>query len=316
MRTGRVECQPETDRGLGNHLNQSAIAIANPQSPILNRQSQFNSIHESIYNRQSNNPQSIAKSPIDESAILPAGTYPLATASNRQMKPAKNPSAWDDAELVGRIRRQDQAAFEVVMRRYNGKLFRVARAILRDDNEAEDALQDAYLDAYRHIDTFRGTAQLGTWLTKIVINHALMRLRKQRRHPVVVPFSEGIGTGMPGDEADIADSTRESPTDAALRRELRAMLERRIDQLPVAFRTVFVMREVEDMTVEETAACLSIPPATVRTRLFRARALLREALARDTDSATLEVFGFAGERCDRIVTTVLQTLQAPDQPAT
>ena len=103
----------------------------------------------------------------------------------------------------------------------------------------------------------------------------------------------------------MADAKAESPTDATMRGEVRRIIERRIDELPVAFRTVFVMREVEDMTVEETAACLSIPAATVRTRLFRARALLREALARDMDSATVEVFGFAGERCDRIVAGVL-----------
>ena len=112
----------------------------------------------------------------------------------------------------------------------------------------------------------------------------------------------------------MADEKSESPTSAALRAEVRRILERRIDELPVAFRTVFVMREVEDMTVEETAACLSIPAATVRTRLFRARALLREALARDMDSATVEVFGFAGERCDRIVAAVLARLVALQPP--
>src|SRR6266849_8204219 len=100
-------------------------------------------------------------------------------------------SVVDDAELVGRIARHDQAAFEILMRRYNGKLFRVARAILKDDAEAEDALQEAYLDAYRHIDEFRGEARLGTWLTRIVINQALMRLRKHRGDRVVVPFEDG-----------------------------------------------------------------------------------------------------------------------------
>ncbi len=108
----------------------------------------------------------------------------------------------------------------------------------------------------------------------------------------------------------MADDSIESPTDATMRAEVRRMLERRIDELPVAFRTVFVMREVEDMSVEETAACLSIPAATVRTRLFRARALLREALARDMDSATVEVVRFRGERCDRIVASVLARVGA------
>ena len=225
--------------------------------------------------------------------------------------PAQKPaSAVDDAELVGRIARHDQAAFEILMRRHNGKLFRVARAILKDDAEAEDALQEAYLDAYHHIDGFRGEARLTTWLTRIVINQALMRLRKQRRDRIVVPFESGRDTEPDRSEADVADEHSESPPAATLRAEIRRALERRIDELPTAFRTVFVMREVEDMTVEETAECLSIPATTVRTRLFRARALLREALARDMDMATVDVFSFAGERCDRIVAGVLARSRA------
>jgi RNA polymerase sigma-70 factor (ECF subfamily) len=229
--------------------------------------------------------------------------------------PTPRPASVDDAELVGRIARHDQAAFEVLMRRYNGKLFRVARAILKDDAEAEDALQEAYLDAYRHIGEFRGQARLGTWLTRIVINQALMRLRKHRRDRVVVPFEDGCATEPERAETDVADERSESPPAATLRAEIRRALERRIDELPMAFRTVFVMREVEDMTVEETAECLSIPSATVRTRLFRARALLREALARDMDMATVDVFSFAGERCDRIVAGVLARALAPGSPA-
>jgi len=229
--------------------------------------------------------------------------------------PTPKPASVDDAELVGRIARHDQAAFEILMRRYNGKLFRVARAILKDDAEAEDALQEAYLDAFRHIDEFRGEARLSTWLTRIVINQALMRLRKHRRDRVVVPFEDGRATEADPVEADMADEHTESPPAATLRAEIRRALERRIDELPMAFRTVFVMREVEDMTVEETAECLSIPSATVRTRLFRARALLREALARDMDMATVDVFSFAGERCDRIVAGVLARALAPSSPA-
>ena len=225
--------------------------------------------------------------------------------------PAALPApAIDDAELVRRIGRRDQAAFEIMMRRHNGKLFRVARAILRDDAEAEDALQDAYLEAYRHIDEFRGGARLSTWLTRIVINQALTRLRKHKRSRIVVPFRDGAVTETDAAEADVADDQSESPPGATLRAEIRRALERRIDELPIAFRTVFVMREVEDMTVEETAECLAIPEATVRTRLFRARALLREALARDMDMATVDVFSFGGERCDRIVAEALKRLEA------
>lgn len=216
-----------------------------------------------------------------------------------------------DTELASRIALRDQAAFETLMRRYNGKLFRIARAIVKDDAEAEDVLQDAYLDAYKQIGEFRGEAQLSTWLTRIVINHALMRLRKQKRERVVVPFRSGNDRSAERGphESEVVDHRAESPTDASMRAEARRMLECRIDELPIAFRTVFVMREIEDMTVEETAACLSIPPSTVRTRLFRARALLRESLARDLDAATVEVFGFAGARCDRIVEKTLSRLR-------
>ena len=207
-------------------------------------------------------------------------------------------TAADDPQLALLIARGDHAAFETLMRRHNSRLFRVARSVLRDDAEAEDALQDAYLDVYRHIAEFRGGATLVTWLTRIVINHALMRLRRRKRDRVVVPFTR-----------ETLDSAAEpEPAEAdvpVVRDEIRRLLERRVDDLPVAFRTVFVMRDVEDMSVQETADCLSIPPATVRTRLFRARALLREALARDLDEATAGLFGFAGERCDRIVAGVL-----------
>ena len=218
----------------------------------------------------------------------------------------------DDGELVRRIAARDHKAFEVLMRRYNGRLFRIARAILKDDAEAEDALQDAYLDAYRHMGDFRGGSQLATWLTRIVANQALMRLRKQKRDRVVIPFAESHPMSPDDAPLDVPDKKAESPSEAALRGELRRILERRIDALPISFRTVFVMREIEDMTVEETAEALGIPPATVRTRLFRARALLREALAREVDTVTGDVFGFAGARCDRIVANVLARLASAD----
>jgi len=224
------------------------------------------------------------------------------------MAPRSAQPALRDEELAAGTARGDHAAFEALMRRYNGKLFRVARAILKDDAEAEDALQDAYLAAYRGIRGFRGDAQLGTWLTRIVINTALMRLRRQKRDRVVVPFNDRGSAEHDDTGREFEDHTMEPPSTTALRGELRRMLERRIDELPVAFRTVFVMREVEDMSVQETAECLSITPATVRTRLFRARGLLRQSLEQDIGGATLDVFGFAGARCDRIVAGVLARL--------
>ena len=146
-----------------------------------------------------------------------------------------------DLDLAQATARGDQVAFETLMRRYNGKLFRIARAILKDDTEAEDALQEAYILAYRHIGDYRADAQLGTWLTRITINQALMRLRKQKRERVVIPFATGHTADGASVQGDVADERAESPSTAAHRAEIRRILERRIDELPDAFRTVFVM---------------------------------------------------------------------------
>ena len=212
-----------------------------------------------------------------------------------------------DATLLVRLAGGDHGAFETLMRRHNQRLFRTARAIVKDDADAEDVLQDAYIEACRHAGGFRGDAQVSTWLTRIVVNAALMRLRKQRTHPVLVPFTPTASEGAAGDTSAMA-SDAEASDGYVLRTEIRRLLERRIDELPVAFRAVFVMRDVEDMTSQEVADALSLPVATVRTRLFRARALLRAALERDMDVASASIFGFAGARCDRIVVTVLARL--------
>lgn len=170
-------------------------------------------------------------------------------------------------------------------------------------------MQDAYLEAYLHIRDFRGDAQLSTWLTRIVVNQALMKLRKEKRHGNVVPIASSLALEEEM-STDVVDTKAESPGDVAYRGEVRKLLERRIDELPMTFRAVFMMREVEDMTVQETAECLSIPEATVRSRLFRARALLRESLERDLDMASSDAFAFAGGRCDRIVANVLASVRS------
>jgi RNA polymerase sigma-70 factor, ECF subfamily len=216
--------------------------------------------------------------------------------------------AADDAELTRGIAQRDEHAFEALMRRHNRMLYRLARSILKDEAEAEDAVQEAYLAAYCNIGSFRGGAALSTWLARILINEAYARLRKRKHAGVVVAFDpnerneQGIGEG------DMSDHTTEPPEAAAMRSELRRLLERKIDELPAQFRTVFMLRDVEELSVDETAECLDIPAATVRTRAFRARALLRESLAREIDVATADAFEFAGERCDRIVATVLRRL--------
>ena len=219
----------------------------------------------------------------------------------------KSSEASTDSELLDAIRGGDLRALEILMRRHNRTLYRTARAILRDDAEAEDAVQEAYLRAYRALDSFRGESKLSTWLVRIAANEALMRRRRNARSAEVIPVDPAAD---PEDEAfdtmsDIADPERDT-----LRAEMRRILEARIDALPESYRAVFVLRALEELSVEETAAALEIPEATVRTRFFRARALLREALAREIDRSFEDAFAFAGARCDRIVTKVLERIKS------
>ncbi len=217
-----------------------------------------------------------------------------------------------EAELARRIAGGDTRAFEALMRRCNRRLFRIARGILGNDSDAEDALQDAYLTAYLAMSGFRGDAKLTTWLARIVINQALTRLRKSRRAAEIIPIASSDHDNLEPEEERVPDDRRASPEDAALRAQLRALLERRIDALPAAFRTVFIMREVEEMTVEETAEALGIPEATVRTRLFRAKSLLRAGLAAEIDMTLPDAYAFDGVRCDRIVCRVLERIARPN----
>jgi RNA polymerase sigma-70 factor (ECF subfamily) len=214
-----------------------------------------------------------------------------------------------DSEIVRRIVLGDQDAFVLLMRRYNQTLYRTARSILRDDAEAEDAVQEAYILAYRAMGTYRGEAKLSTWLIRIVVNEAIARSRKRSRRAEIIQLSGEPEKDSPAAEVNMNDATPEQPEHAALRAESRRLLEGKIDALPDAFRTVFVLRALEELTVEETAATLGIAEATVRTRFFRAKGLLREALAREIDFAHGDAFAFAGGRCDRIVATVLQRLE-------
>jgi len=201
----------------------------------------------------------------------------------------------------------DAQAFERIMREHNRMLFRTARAILRDDAEAEDALQEAYVQAYHALGSFRGEAKLSTWLARIVANEALMRLRKLSRRAEIVPMQPAVS----GQELEQVSDTdmNNAPDMSAERKELRRALESQIDALPDTYRAVFMLRAVEELSVEETAAVLDIPPATVRTRFFRARSLLREALAQKIDLACEDAFSFAGARCDRIVASVLARIK-------
>jgi RNA polymerase sigma-70 factor (ECF subfamily) len=222
--------------------------------------------------------------------------------------PLVSEPAVDDTELARRIAQHDEAALVSLMRRHNGALFRVARAILKNGADAEDVLQESYLLAYRHIADFRGEAKLSTWLTRIVVNQALGRRRGRHGSRTVVPFSNLHTDERVATESIDMDDPTDSPEQSSSRAEVRSLLERAIESLPVAFRTVFILREIDELSVAETAECLSITAATVRSRLFRARGLLRESLARELDLATADVFHFGGEHCDRVVAGVLARL--------
>ena len=219
------------------------------------------------------------------------------------------PDEHDDHALARLVGAGDRAAFAHLMHRYNRRLYRLARATLRDDAEAEDALQEAYLAAFRTIGGYRGEASLATWLSRLVLNACLARRRRQARREAIAPMFSMTD----GDEAehDMTNARHDaSPDEAVMRAQIRALVERRLDALPETFRVVFVLRCVEELSVEETAQCLGIPEATVRSRHFRARSLLREALAQDIDLAERDVFSFDGERCDRIVATLLARIEA------
>ena len=217
----------------------------------------------------------------------------------------------DDASVVRRVLAGDTRAFTGLMRRFNRRLYRLARAILGDSAEAEDALQEAYLSAHRRLVQIRGESSLATWLSRLVVNECLGRKRRKARRENVIPMvpspSDRELEAVASDELDLPDA-------AADRAQMRTILERRIDALPETFRAVFVLRAVEELSVEETAQSLGLPAETVRSRHFRAKSLLREALARDLDLAERSLWEFAGERCDRIIARVLARL-APSGPA-
>ena len=211
-----------------------------------------------------------------------------------------------EGDLVGRARVRDEPAIRAIIQRYNRRLYRIARGILRDDSEAEDAVQDAYLKAFSHFDDFRGDAELGTWLCRIVMNEALGRLR--RRRPTV-DWNTMDDIGTPNEIMRLASSSsRPDPERATAQRQIRELLEQAIDRLPEDFRMVLVARVIEEMSVEETAALLNIRTETVKTRLHRARRLLRAAVEARVGPVLRDVFPFEDPRCERIADAVVREL--------
>ncbi|UHQ20815.1 RNA polymerase sigma factor [Lysobacter sp. KIS68-7] len=218
-------------------------------------------------------------------------------------------AALDDTTLVALARAGRREAFRQVMQRCNRRLFRVARSVVHDDAEAEDVVQEAYVNAFEHLSEFRGEAALTTWLTRIVLNEANGRLRS--RKPTVE--LDQIETLQREGGRVIAFPSRfgsEDPAADAARGQIRRLLEGAVDDLPEPFRLVFVMREIEECSVEETAACLGLKPETVKTRLHRARRMLRAALHDTLATTVTEAFPFLGARCDRMTHTVLARIAA------
>lgn len=214
--------------------------------------------------------------------------------------------ACPDAELVRLALVGDDLAFAQIMRRHDRLLFRTARSILKNDDDAQEALQDAYLHAWRALASFRSDARLSTWLVRIVVNEALGRLRRQRAQPEqVAPLAASMNIDSETPEMQIPANTDDQPELSVMRAQVRRQIEARIDTLPDAFRTVFMLRGVQELSVEEVAVALGIPEATVRSRYFRARRILREGLSRDIDMTIGDAFLFAGQRCDNMIADVL-----------
>jgi RNA polymerase sigma-70 factor (ECF subfamily) len=212
-----------------------------------------------------------------------------------------------DPLLVERAQRGDARAFEALMRRYNRRLFRIARGVLKDDASAEDAVQEAYLAAFTHLDRYEPTGKFSAWLSRIALNEALMIRRKTK--PNVVSLDQLHDTAAPLEIETAEEEPQQAYTEASQAREL---LEHAIDGLPEAFRVVFILRMVEQLSISETSASLGLNEVTVRTRLHRAQRLLRTDLSRRLGREQLNVFDFGASRCDRIVEGVLHGLGKSD----
>lgn len=211
--------------------------------------------------------------------------------------PAATANPLSDEEVVRRVVDGETALFEILMRRYNQRVYRVVRAIVRNDDEAEDVMQQAYVNAYEHLRQFAGDAKFSTWLTRIAINEALARVRKR-------------GFRVVDDESEIMDieSTDPDPEQLAAAAELRTLVEAEIASLPDSYRTVLMLREIEGLSTTETAQCLDVKEDVVKTRLHRARTVLRDNLYRRAGLTFDGLFTFGNARCDRVVAGVFGRL--------
>jgi RNA polymerase sigma-70 factor (ECF subfamily) len=206
-----------------------------------------------------------------------------------------------DEEVVERIRAGERDLFEVLMRRYNQRLYRVARSVLRNDAESEDVVQDAWVRAFTHLDQFEGRARFSTWLTRIALHETWARARRRSRF-------ESIDEGSNENKLTKTSGTPDPEQDAS-NREIASILEGAIEALPESYRSVYVLRELESLSTEETAECLDLTGQTVKTRLHRARSLLRRNLGDRVGPAAARAYAFDGARCDRIVAQVFARIR-------
>ena len=211
-----------------------------------------------------------------------------------------------EAELIERAQTRDKAALRAIMQANNRRLYRLARGILRSDSEAEDVVQETYVRAFTHLDGFRGESGLSTWLSRIAINEALGRVRGRKRHVELEALPEATL------DAQIiqfpVSSAAGDPEKSMAQREIQRVVEHAIDELPDIFRMVFIARVMEGMNLEETAKLLGVNPETVKTRLHRARTMLRENVEKKIGPVVMDAFPFAGRRCERLTEAVLKRL--------
>lgn len=218
--------------------------------------------------------------------------------------PAAGPSSASlpsDEEIAQRVRSGETVLFEVLMRRHNQRLYRTIRSLLKEEAEIEDVMQQAYIQAFTHLDQFEGGAQFSTWLTRIALNEALQRLRQRHRWVAI----DGGDTAAQEDGMKLLQKSEPSPEQQAFGRELARLLETTVDALPDLYRTVFMLREVERMSTSEAAEVLSVSEDVVKKRLHRAKAAIRERLDAHLGGTLSEAFSFHASRCDRVVNAVL-----------
>jgi len=213
-----------------------------------------------------------------------------------------------DSELVERVRGGESALFEILMRRHNQRVYRVARSIVKDEAEAEDVMQQAYINAYLHLNQFESRAQFSTWLTRIAMYEALARRRKKRPEEPLSMHEDSL-VDAPG---DAFETQQVSPERQAYSRELGRLIEDAVDALPETYRAVFMLREVEGLSTSETAEGLGLGEEAVKTRLHRARTMVRRTLTDRLGSSTAQAFQFHAVRCDRVVAAVMQAISNAD----